>query len=613
MNKYQTYFGQIVTDDELNEIFGSLSTAIEQFVGDFDYVGIAVGGDLVQNTTPNLSVLANGPAIIYDQLSQRISYGAPTNINCAVDENNQPTSVAGGSNEKWLSVFVKFVTINSDPREDELGNTIFFRKSAGYQFKVVQGSEAPVGTAARPALRGDQILLGDVKLIANQTSILTANISSTRSQVIFDLPGTPTAVRAKSLRAALQAMVNAINAITTDTLVVPAISGSPTSLPQGSVHAVFQAFLTAFNALALEVAAIPDAPDLTGVAKLADTQEFTGTNTFHGFNAKDQLFADISDPARGILATNQVAGSARWYKILNLKSGSTTAGGQYIRAWTGSDGTVSGNGAFAITTNCDWDGSNWSLRDGALPALALIWTYGRLRVSNKSAGSGSWANWDSDLPSGVSTSAKGLHVTEDLVVNGKANIVGNLVCDDLHVEGDATIDGDIDVSGSFTATTLKAASFEYDPAQARTTEINLSAGIPNEFAALNSNAVWEGTGGVGENGEVRVPLRLPVGAIMTAIQIQYNNNFGSTGADLKIRTPHWGVSGPLSSAEPSTTSYSMARYTPIGDVVAEGSITHTDNITEDKTYTLVLSLPPGAQVFAAKVTYSELFPARQSV
>lgn len=453
MNKYQTYFGQIVTDDELNEIFGSFATAIEQFVGDFNYVGIAVGGEVTQNSSPNLSVLVNGPGVIYDQFARRIAWGAPININCSIDENNQPTTVAGSLNEKWLSIFVKFVEIPSDPREDELGNVIFFRRSAGYQFKVVQGSEAPVGTAPRPALRADQILLGDVRLIANQTSILNADVSSTRSQVIFDLTGTPLAIRAKDLHDALQKMVDGVNSITTDTLIVPAIPGSPTSLPQGSVHAVFQAFLIAFNALKTQVGTLP--PNLNGVALLAANQTFSGTNAFSAqsnfgaMESSDQLNFTTTDPQRPLVATVVTPSAAKWKLIFEFKHGVTAAGGQYIRMYSGSDGTTSGNGAFVITANCGWNGTEWEQRDPVLSSIGVIWTYNRLRISHKYAGAGNWADWDSTLPGGVDANQNGVHLTENLVVNGNARIGGNVECNELKANGQSDVQA-IKINGNVT-------------------------------------------------------------------------------------------------------------------------------------------------------------------
>jgi hypothetical protein len=607
VNKYQTYFGQKITDDELNEIFNSFSAAIEQFVQDFNYVGVAVGADVVQNTSPNLSALVSGPAVIYDQFGNRMSFGAALNVNCAADENNVSTAVIGGGNEKWISIFVKYQLAESDPRIDELGSIVFFRKVAGYQFHVVQGAEAGTGAAPRPALRGDQILLADIKLVSGQTTILNANISSTRSQVIFDLAGSPVAIRAKNLRSAAQAMLDAINGITTDTLIVPAIAGSPTSLPQGSVHAVFQAFLTAFNALATLVAEEPDIepPDLTGVAMKASANDFTALNKFlGGFESSDQLFMTVSDPTRSLLATNVVPTSGNWKEIFAFRFGSSDAGGQYIRIYTGSSSSGATAGAFIIPINASWNGSQWELRDAALPAVALIWRYDHLVISKKDAGSGAWTFWPMDKPSGVAADMKGLLLAGDESVSGKLDVGG-----DVHAYSNLQIDGNLSIGGSFSAGTLKANSFEFITPTARTAEINLAAGIPEGEVSLSGEGNWEGGGGPTSTNIVRIPLRLPIGSVYTRIDIKYRNSVAIT-AQLVKKASVWGVY-TTPDGYPSSSTDNMTPGLPSDQVLRQGSISTTDVVLEDRTYTLVMTVPDGATVYGARVVYQEWFPTRQ--
>src|SRR3990172_3415841 len=116
MNKFTFYFGQIPTDVELNAMFAELEAGIERFVQDFGLVGVVAGADVTQHTPNNLTVDVGGSAIVYDQTAQRMSWGSAQVVNCAVDENGAGTAVIGGANEKWLSLFVKFVTTDADPR-----------------------------------------------------------------------------------------------------------------------------------------------------------------------------------------------------------------------------------------------------------------------------------------------------------------------------------------------------------------------------------------------------------------------------------------------------------------------------------------------------------------
>lgn len=428
MNKFEFYFGQPVTDDELNEAFNSYATAIEQFVQDFSYYGLAVGGEITQNSSPNMSVLVNGPCVAYDNAANRISFGTPQLLNCSVDENNQSTAVAGPSNEKWLAIFLKFVSTPSDPRVDDAGTTVFFRKVGSFQLRVVQGAEAPVGTAPRPPLRGDHVLLGDVKLIANQTSIINANISTTRTQMIYDVAGTPLAIKTKSLGNVIAAMVAAINGVNPSTQIVPAISGSPTPIVGGgSVTSAFTTVLNALNSLANLVATLPTS--LVGLARLADTQTFGGQNTFNQkttlnqTDLRDQLFQIVSDAGRALRScadgpgADSVPGN-KWKIIDELRAGTSVAGTQTMRVYTGDDGVT--NGFYVIAINAIWNKAlqRWDKRDNALAAAALLFTYERIRISIVAVGTNTFNDWPINMPAGLASDWKGIHVVGDAVVNG---------------------------------------------------------------------------------------------------------------------------------------------------------------------------------------------------
>jgi hypothetical protein len=259
MNKFTTYFGQLITETELNEILGELVGGIERFVQDFGFFGVAAGATIVQHTPPNLTVDVTGPAIVYDANAQRMEWGTSQVVSCSTDENGAAVTVGSG-NEKWLSLFAKFVGTPSDPRTDDRGDTVFFRTVAGFQIRVAQGAEAPIGFASRVALRGDQVLLGDVRLVNGQTTITASDISAARAQTIFTLPGAPLSIKAKALKDVLQAMVDQINtfsgaigAIGATSIAVGAIGGSPVSLPAQSVAADFASLLSALNARAATV------------------------------------------------------------------------------------------------------------------------------------------------------------------------------------------------------------------------------------------------------------------------------------------------------------------------------------------------------------------------
>lgn len=103
----------------------------------------------------------------------------------SVDSSSVSTSVATPGNEKWVSLFAKFARALSDPRLDGNSVTVYFVREESFTFDKVQGAEAPIGTATRPALGTDKILLADIQRLNAQTQILNANISTTRRELAF--------------------------------------------------------------------------------------------------------------------------------------------------------------------------------------------------------------------------------------------------------------------------------------------------------------------------------------------------------------------------------------------------------------------------------------------
>jgi hypothetical protein len=227
MNKNNWYFRQKVSEGELDSAFNSVELAIENFVQSFQYVGIGIGADVTQAVVPNLTVLASGPAIIYDQNFKKIAWAPNISINCALDENGSSTAVTLGGQEKWLSIFAEFQTVQSDPRVDGNGNTVFFAVTESYRINVAQGAQAAIGVATRPPLRASQILLADVRLINLQTQILNADIdkapsATSRTQVIYDITGSPLILKTRSVQDALSSMLAAVNNITTNAALLAA-------------------------------------------------------------------------------------------------------------------------------------------------------------------------------------------------------------------------------------------------------------------------------------------------------------------------------------------------------------------------------------------------------
>jgi len=183
MQKYDWFEGQKVKNTELKGAFDAAEEAFKRLTLDTGIVGITSGGAVSENAgSANLTVDVAGPVSIYDQAGQRISWSGTQDVICSVDENSSSTAVVSPGNERWLSIFAKFKQNLTDPRLDRQGDTVYFDVAESFEIHVGMGAEAVIPTAARPFLRGDEILLADVRLIYGQTQIFNASISTTRRQ-----------------------------------------------------------------------------------------------------------------------------------------------------------------------------------------------------------------------------------------------------------------------------------------------------------------------------------------------------------------------------------------------------------------------------------------------
>jgi len=203
MQRYNFFFRQKVTESELDAAFDAceqteFNTHLAQGI-----IGIQANAVATENSgTPNLTIDISGPAEIRDQLGQRIHWTPTQDVDVSVDENGNSTTVGAAGNQKWISIFAEFQRVLADPRTDGAGVPLQYNSAESFKINVVQGAEAPLGTAARPALRGDQILLTDLSLTFGQTQVLNANFITDRRQDAFVINGG--VVRAGTAEAAIE-------------------------------------------------------------------------------------------------------------------------------------------------------------------------------------------------------------------------------------------------------------------------------------------------------------------------------------------------------------------------------------------------------------------------
>lgn len=214
------YFRQRVTEGELDSAFADLEKADRAIMQDQAIIGVAYGLAASEHTPNNTSVDISGPGAAYDQDGQRCQFSATQNCDITNDSGGSPTAVVGAGKEKWVSVFIKFKRLQSDPRIDGYGATVYFVEDEHYEFIIRQGAEVvtPAIDADKPALEADAILLCDVLREFGVTAIVNAKINPTgtsisnRRQDAYHLQATSLALdlHIGTPEAAIQAVLTAL-------------------------------------------------------------------------------------------------------------------------------------------------------------------------------------------------------------------------------------------------------------------------------------------------------------------------------------------------------------------------------------------------------------------
>lgn len=219
------YLGQLVTELDLDTVQANLDQSIRRIMADQIYAGIVSGYEVVEhNPIPNLTVDVAGPGIAYDQTGRRVYLPAPVTVNCATDSSGSSTAVANPGNERWVSLFAQYDEVASNLEIDDNGVPVLRDIAESYRIRVVQGAEAAIGAATRPALLSDGLLIADVRLENGTTQIFDADIESgdssittTRFHWTFRLNASaPATVFEGTLPDVLQATLTELNTHITD-------------------------------------------------------------------------------------------------------------------------------------------------------------------------------------------------------------------------------------------------------------------------------------------------------------------------------------------------------------------------------------------------------------
>lgn len=211
------YFRQKVTEAELDAGFQGLEQADFNIAIDHKLYGINTGLTVSEAAVPDLTVdVALGTA--YSKQGERIRVSGTQNVDCSQDDSGTPTTVATPGNTKVVSVFIEFDRALSDPRIDGNSLTVYFVRAESYDFSVVQGAEALIGTEVPPPLDSAKLLLADIRLINGGTTITNAavvgaydQIDTTRREDAYKYTGGTVEIIQGTAYTAINSLLTALN------------------------------------------------------------------------------------------------------------------------------------------------------------------------------------------------------------------------------------------------------------------------------------------------------------------------------------------------------------------------------------------------------------------
>jgi hypothetical protein len=183
MDRYNFYYRQNVQPSEINAAFDTIEEEFAEVAKSYGS-GIAQGGT-VSPESPVSNILHVTSLTGYDEDGVRMRMPA-TDVDTNTDENSVPISFSSGE-DIWVSVFVKWETTLSDTRTDGYGVAIDYHETITPSLVVVFGTPATSGTATRPALRNNQLLVADVLFTHPDTDVTENNIYTDRTQTLINV------------------------------------------------------------------------------------------------------------------------------------------------------------------------------------------------------------------------------------------------------------------------------------------------------------------------------------------------------------------------------------------------------------------------------------------
>lgn len=190
MKKFNWYFRQKVTSDEMKDFQDAPDEFVKQLTADLLGNGFSEAGEVVENDptadfTVDVRPIGSGQIRGRTSDGERIMIPSKQDVDCSVDEASNPVTLPGAGNEKYITVLVGFGRFESDARIDGNGLPVNYLLEDGWEFTVIQGSEDTIGAAVVPSDPEDgRLILCDILLGEATTTITNSMIDLTRMKIV---------------------------------------------------------------------------------------------------------------------------------------------------------------------------------------------------------------------------------------------------------------------------------------------------------------------------------------------------------------------------------------------------------------------------------------------
>lgn len=164
--------GISIGNTELDEIYDNAGDADALHMADIHGSGIVTGLGVTENSpTPDLTIdVAAGTG--FTGQGKRVNVGSAQAVDCTTDRDSNSIIPSAG-NERYISIVGKHDRALSDPVTDPVDGTLYTTEDDSFTLEVVSGAEAATGTATRPTIATDEVLLADIGPIDSTTTQLT--------------------------------------------------------------------------------------------------------------------------------------------------------------------------------------------------------------------------------------------------------------------------------------------------------------------------------------------------------------------------------------------------------------------------------------------------------